>query len=118
MVEADPRFQDAVRLFNTQDWYAAHDVLEEIWHETADPERRCLQGLLQVAVAQLHLQRGNPRGATILFGEALGRLQRPGTPDLGLDLPALCCCVQERLLQLQQIGDPELCTVPVLKPRS
>ena len=55
MLEADPRFQDAIRLFNTQEWYAAHDVLEELWHETADPERRCLQGLLQVAVAQLHL---------------------------------------------------------------
>ena len=42
MVEADPRFQEAIRLFNAQEWYAAHDVLEEIWHETADPERRCL----------------------------------------------------------------------------
>ena len=116
MVEADPRFQEAIRLFNAQDWYAAHDVLEEIWHETADPERRSLQGLLQVAVAQLHLQRDNQRGATILFGEALGRLQRPGTPDLGLDLLALCHCVHGRLVQLQQDGDPESCTVPVLNP--
>ena len=54
MVEADPRFQEAIRLFNAQEWYAAHDVLEEIWHETADPERRCLQGLLQ-AVSYTHL---------------------------------------------------------------
>ena len=106
MVEADPRFQEAIRLFNAQDWYAAHDVLEEIWHETADPERRCLQGLLQVAVAQLHLQRDNQRGATILFGEALGRLQRPGTPDLGLDLQALCRCVQERFCLLYTSPSP------------
>ena len=116
MVEADPRFQEAIRLFNAQDWYAAHDVLEEIWHETADPERRSLQGLLQVAVAQLHLQRDNLRGATILFGEALGRLQRPSTPDLAIDLPALCHCAPRRLVQLQQDGDPESCTVPVLNP--
>ena len=66
MVEADPRFQEAIRLFNAQEWYAAHDVLEEIWHETADPERRCLQGLLQVAVAQLHLQQdGDPESCTV-----------------------------------------------------
>ena len=114
MPETDPRFQRAIKLFNAGEWYSAHDVFEEIWHETADPERRSVQGILQVAVAQLHLQRGNQRGATILFGEALGRLRRPGTPDLGLDLEALCVCVAERLRLLQQGDDPELCTVPAL----
>ena len=115
MVEADPRFTSAIELFNTGEWYAAHDVFEELWHETADPERRSLQGILQVAVAQLHLQRGNRRGATILFGEALGRLRRPGTPDLGLDLDGLCAVIQGRLELLQLDGDPESCTVPVLR---
>ena len=113
MSQADPRFQQGVELFNAGEWYAAHDQFEELWHETADPERRSLQGILQVAVAQLHLQRGNRRGATILFGEALGRLKRPGTPDLGLDLPLLCRAAQQRREALQQDGDPESCTVPV-----
>ena len=117
MVEADPRFTSAIELFNTGEWYAAHDVFEELWHETADPERRSLQGILQVAVAQLHLQRGNRRGATILFGEALGRLKRPGTPDLGLDLASLCRAAQQRLEALHQDGDPESCTVPVLESK-
>ena len=115
MVEGDARLQHAVELFNSAEWYDAHDVFEEIWHETADPERRSLQGILQVAVAQLHLQRGNKRGATILFGEALGRLKRPGTPNLGLDLDFLCLSVSARLRCLQQEQDPESCTVPVLR---
>ena len=115
MVEGDPRFQQAIDLFNSAEWYAAHDVFEELWHETADPERRSLQGILQVAVAQLHLQRGNRRGATILFGEALGRLKRPGTPDLGLDLDFLRQSVGDRLRCLQSEQDPESCTVPVLR---
>ena len=115
MPQADPRFQQGLELFNAGEWYAAHDLFEELWHETTDPERRSLQGILQVAVAQLHLQRGNRRGATILFGEALGRLKRPGTPDLGLDLEGLCCAAQQRLEALQHEGDPESCTVPVLQ---
>ena len=90
-------------------------MFEELWHETGEPERRSLQGILQVAVAQLHLQRGNRRGATILFGEALGRLRRPGTPDLGHDLDGLCAVIQGRLELLQLDGDPESCTVPVLR---
>ena len=118
MPEADPRFQQGLELFNAGEWYAAHDLFEELWHETADPERRSLQGILQVAVAQLHLQRGNRRGATILFGEALGRLKRPGTPDLGLDLQALCRAAQQRLEALQKDEDPESCTVPVLQLQS
>jgi hypothetical protein len=116
MPEEDPRFAQAVALFNAAEWYEAHDVFEELWHETAEPERRTLQGILQVAVAQLHLQRGNTRGATILFGEALGRLLRPGTPDLGLNLEDLCLCVRKRLEILQQDGDPECTTVPSLHP--
>ena len=68
MPEADPRFSQGVALFNAAEWYEAHDMFEDLWHETADPERRTLQGIIQVAVAQLHLQRGNTRGATILFG--------------------------------------------------
>ena len=117
MPQADPRFQQGVELFNAGEWYAAHDLFEELWHETADPERRSLQGILQVAVAQLHLQRGNRRGATILFGEALGRLKRPGTPDLGLDLASLCRAAQQRREALQQDGDLESCTVPVLESK-
>ncbi len=70
----DPRFQQAVDLFNRRAWYEAHDAFEEIWHETAGADRRLLQGILQIAVAHVHLERGNLRGATILLGEGVGRL--------------------------------------------
>ena len=36
----DPRFQIALTLFNSADWYPAHDALEELWHETNGFERR------------------------------------------------------------------------------
>ena len=49
--QSDTRFKQAVELFNNGEWYEAHDVIEELWHETADPHRRSLQGVLQVAVA-------------------------------------------------------------------
>ena len=82
----DKRFKKAVELFNNQEWYPAHDAFEELWHETSGPERITLQAFLQIAVAQLHLESGNRNGATILFGEALGRLTKLGAPDLGFDI--------------------------------
>ena len=75
----DPRFITALELFNSGAWYEAHDAFEELWHEQVDPNRRLLQGILQIAVAHVHLERGNTRGATILLGEGIGRL-KPSLP--------------------------------------
>ncbi len=99
---ADPRFWEAIRLFNAGEWYASHDGLEELWHETAGPMRPVLQGILQLAVGQLHLERGNRRGATILTGEGLGRLASAPGEALGLDLDALRDSARLWLVALQQ----------------
>ncbi len=99
---ADPRFGEAIRLFNAGEWYACHDGFEELWHETAGPMRPVLQGILQLAVGQLHLERGNRRGATILTGEGLGRLTSAPDEALGLDLDALRHSARLWLVALQQ----------------
>lgn len=83
---ADLRLDAAIALFNRGEWYACHDGFEELWHETQGASRPLLQGLLQAAVAQLHLERGNLRGATVLIGESLGRLERCGDHGLGIEL--------------------------------
>jgi hypothetical protein len=67
-----------------------------------------LQGLLQIAVAHLHLERGNGRGATVLLGEGLGRLRGCDPSALGLDLARLQSLSRDRLEALQQglaVGD-------------
>ncbi|MFM7268565.1 MAG: DUF309 domain-containing protein [Cyanobium sp.] len=107
-LRADQRFLEAVALFNQGEWYACHDGFEELWHETLGPSRTVLQGILQIAVAHLHLERGNLRGATVLMGEGLGRLQACGTVALGLDLDNLRATVAPRLRALQE-GDPVDC---------
>jgi predicted metal-dependent hydrolase len=113
---ADPRLGDAVRLFNAGEWYACHDGFEELWHETQAPCRKVLQGILQIAVAHLHLERGNRRGATVLLGEGLGRLQGAGDACFGLDLTLLRQRSRDRLLALQQEQDPDALPLPALSP--
>jgi predicted metal-dependent hydrolase len=99
---ADPRLAEAIALFNASDWYACHDGFEALWHETAGAMRPVLQGILQIAVAELHLERGNLRGATILMGEGLGRLQGVADGALGLNLTPLRECAVQRLRALQE----------------
>ena len=110
----DSRFEIGMKLFNSCQWYKSHDVFEEIWHETGGPERQLLQGILQVAVAQVHLENNNFNGATILYGEALGRLKRFQLANLGLDIEALSKCISKRLSFLQSGKDLNNCRLPYL----
>ena len=110
----DSRFEIGMKLFNSCEWYKSHDVFEEIWHETGGPERQLIQGILQVAVAQVHLENSNLNGATILYGEALGRLKRFHLANFGLDIEGLSNCVSRRLEFLQIGNDLAGCSLPVL----
>ena len=110
----DSRFVIGMKLFNSCQWYKSHDVFEEIWHETGGSERQLIQGILQVAVAQVHLENSNLNGAMILYGEALGRLKRFRLANFGLDIEGLSNCVSRRLEFLQIGKDLVDCSLPVL----
>jgi len=113
-LESDPQLAEAIALFNGGEWYSCHDLLEDLWHQNQGPDRLALQGLLQIAVAHLHLERGNLRGATVLLGEGLGRLKPYGSTALGLELGPLLGAVSQRLQALQQGLQPDDGPLPQL----
>ncbi len=45
------------QLWNEQDYYQAHDVLEHIWLETTTDDARYFKGLIQAAGAFVHLKK-------------------------------------------------------------
>ena len=112
----DPRLREAVELFNQADWYGSHDGFEALWHETLEPDRSVLQGILQIAVAHLHRERGNLRGATVLLGEGLGRLAPFGDGALGFDLALLRRNSALFLEALQQQRPLDALPPPCLRP--
>ena len=97
----EENFLNALNLFNDQKWYEAHDAFEDIWNTIDGDERQIIQGILQVAVSQLHLSKGNLNGATILLGEGLGRIKNRTKINLGIDLQTFCKCLEELLRKLQ-----------------
>jgi uncharacterized protein len=56
-----------IELFNAQAYFEAHEELELAWGDDKGPGRELYRGILQVAVAYLHIQRGNYRGALKMF---------------------------------------------------
>ena len=110
----DPRFAQGVELFNSAHWYEAHDVFEELWHDTAEPERRWIQGVVQIAVAMVHLGRGNTNGAAILLGEGIGRLSSSQTVPKRWRAETLITPCRQQLLQLQ--GQSQECVLATVVP--
>ena len=59
---SDHRFEKFTVNFNAELFFEAHEVLEDLWRETKGPERDFYHGLIQVAAAYVHVQRGNAYG--------------------------------------------------------
>ncbi len=81
----DPRYLAGLVLFNRGDYFEAHEVWEDLWMETAGPEKQFFQGLIQAAVGLCHFCNGNLRGAVKLFHSSRDYLRRYGDHFLGLD---------------------------------
>ena len=60
-----------VTAWRAGDHFTAHERWEDVWRESVDPERRWLQGLIQIAAALHHVARGR-------LGAAAGLLARGG----------------------------------------
>ena len=60
-------YQRGIRLFNTREFYDAHEVWEDVWRECEGLEKKFLQGLIQAAVAFHHHSTGNVAGAYSLM---------------------------------------------------
>ena len=67
-------FLAGVDHFNAREFWDAHESWETLWLEAESDTVQFLQGLIQVAAAYHHVQRGTFRGAVRLFEAALRRL--------------------------------------------
>jgi uncharacterized protein len=82
-------FGRGVGLFNTAAYFEAHEVLEDVWREAPESEKRFLQGLIQIAVGLHHHSKDNIDGACSLLARGAANLK--GYPDEfgGIDVPSL-----------------------------
>ncbi len=101
----DPRFTQAIELFNQQEFFACHDVLEELWGETLGPERQFYQGLIHAAISLFHFGEGNLGGARKMYGSAVTYLT-PYQPDfMNVDVDRLLSELATAFSELLQPHD-------------
>src|SRR5688572_13875537 len=73
-----------IQLFNEHEYFEAHEVWEDIWHEAYGLKYEFYQGLIQCAVALEHYARSNPRGVVSLYDSY--RRHFKDVPDLFMGL--------------------------------
>ncbi|MEI8016716.1 MAG: DUF309 domain-containing protein [Schlesneria sp.] len=84
--ELPEQYREGLRLFNEEEFFECHDVLEELWSETVGPERKFLQGLIQASIALFHFGNENFGGAKKLYLSAIKNLDFHGDEFMGIKL--------------------------------
>ena len=101
-----------IDLFNAGQWFACHEILEELWAGEQGDARYLYQGILQVAVALHHWREGNFRGAMILCGSSRGLLARVAPVCQGVDVAALLLDLERFRSSLELAGPEGMATLP------
>jgi len=99
---------EGLHLYNSGEYFTAHEAWETIWLSAHEPERTFLQALIQVTAAFEHLKRNNNQlGATRLLSAALRRLT-PYPSQFGhIDLDILRADIRDRLALLAAHTSPQ-----------
>ncbi len=105
---------DGLRLYETGEFFTAHEEWESVWLQAPEPEKTFLQALIQVTAAFHHLQRENRLGTVLLLQAALRRLERYPALFGGISVAEVCQDARECLQELEagkassQIASPRI----------
>jgi len=80
-----PSAIEGLKLFNSKNFFEAHEELEDAWREEKGEVRNLYRGVLQVAVVYLHITRGNYDGAIKVYERCIKWLK---------DWPDICRGIQ------------------------
>jgi predicted metal-dependent hydrolase len=112
----DPRLLRGVDDFNAACFFTAHEVWEELWVETVGPERRLLQGLVQIAAGYAKVESGLRGGALKLLSRGVGLVSEYLPAHSGLALQPLVAAVQADIQRLQQAAESAVSLATVQAP--
>ena len=105
---------EGLRCFDSSTFFEAHEHWEAVWLAAQEPEKTFLQGLIQVAAAFHHLQRGNCAGTISLLRSALRRLD--GYPEVfaGIAVAPLRIAIRSWLEAIETVPQSQRPPFPVI----
>lgn len=102
-----PLYHRGIELYCAGEFFACHEVLEELWTPMRGTHRLFLQALIHFAVAFYHQQRGNPLGAQRQLRKALRKIEGYLPQYEGVDTATLHREGQECLRRILEGARPQ-----------
>jgi predicted metal-dependent hydrolase len=99
-----PAAAEGIRLFNRGAYFEAHEALEEAWRAEQGPIRELYRGILQIAVAYLHITRNNYEGAIKVYGRSLKWMKAWPETCRGIQVGQLRLDAEKALAEAQRLG--------------
>jgi predicted metal-dependent hydrolase len=101
---------EGLELIRAGEFFDAHEELEDEWRSAPDEEHDFLQGLVHVAVAWLHAERGNRNGCERQLVKAERRLAgyRPSHRGVDVDTVLADVAAARRLVEAGSLVLPAL----------
>lgn len=97
----DPRYLQGIDHFNKREFFDAHEIWEDLWHEEHGEANAFVQGLIQFATALHHFEAHNLKGTKLLYDAGVELLKPYGEVFWGLPVKKLIddmtACVKEIL---------------------
>lgn len=101
-MSSEDQFRRGIDEFNSGCYFECHDTLEDLWHGTRGPDRRFLQGLIQVSVGFYHLLNGNYKGAASQFTRGLAKLDAYRPSYKGVELEVFTTSIVHWLMMAER----------------
>jgi len=113
-----PRAREGLQLFNSGEYFEAHEALEDAWNAEQGDAKNLYRGVLQTAVVYLHITRRNYNGAIKVYQRSLKWLD--GLPDIckGIHLGELRANAKKVMIEIQKLGVDKIAgfDIRLLKP--
>lgn len=103
-------FAKGLTAFCEGDFYLAHDLWEEVWHNYRAADRLFLQGMIHIAVGSYHVQCKNPKGARSQLAKARAKMSPYAPRHWGMDVDGL-------LARVDALGDADVNDPSQAEPR-
>ncbi len=113
-------FQEGIGLFNSRQYFEAHEAFEVIWLRATGKRKTLLHGLIQVAAAFHHHTRHNPAGFRSLLAKGCSKLAEIGADSEGIGLSGLMEQLHawQKYLQQSSLRTLHAPPLPQIKPIS
>lgn len=111
-------YQDGLKAYHEQEYYDAHELWEDLWHNKSIADRKFIQGLIQLSASLYKAQCNSSRGARSLLDKAQEKFAMFDKTVYQLDVGVLreeCGILMNEYLKSEDLSRFDFSFAPNLK---